>query len=213
MEIKRTAAAGVLLKLDGKSILLDGVSRRVDPYPETPALIRRELLENPADCMIITHQHADHYDEAFVSEYLQKAAGPILGPADIPLCRPETKRIGQIMILPVASRHIGKTEPMEHKSFILMGSSCVWFLGDSSPLQWKMRPELPKPDVMIVPYAYGMGAGWEICTKLGAKTVVLLHLPEKSVDPYGLWDAVQTTAGQGIGPKLYIPAMGETIIL
>lgn len=211
MEIKRTAAAGVLLRLDGKSILMDGVSREVKPYPATPPALRAELLEHPADCLILTHKHEDHYDEAFVSEYLQKAAGPILGPADIPFCRSETARVGEITILPVASRHIGKTEPMGHKSFILMGSKCLWFLGDSSPLQWKMRPELPKPDVMIVPYAYGMGAGWDICKRLGAKDVVLLHLPERSADPYGLWDAVEATALQGGTPVLHIPAMGETI--
>ena len=40
---------------------------------------------------------------------------------------------------------------------------------------------------------------------------MLLHLPERNSDPYGLWDAVEATAGQGSGPKLYIPAMGETI--
>ena len=28
---------------------------------------------------------------------------------------------------------------------------------------------------MIVPYAYGMGAGWELCCKLAPQAVVLLH--------------------------------------
>lgn len=213
MKIKRTAAAGVLLRMDGKSILLDGVSREIKPYPATPPVIKAQLLATKPDGLIITHKHADHYDEAFVSKYLQMAAGPVLGPADIPFCRTETVKIGEITVLPVASRHIGKTEPMGHKSFILMGSKCVWFLGDSSPLQWKMRPELPKPDVMIVPYAYGMGAGWELCCKLAPQAVVLLHLPERNADPYGLWEAVEATAVQGTGPKLYIPDMGETIDL
>lgn len=211
MEIKRTAAAGVLLRMDGKSILMDGVSREVKPYPATSPTMKAELLAEKPDALIITHKHADHYDEAFVSEYLQMAAGPVLGPADIPFCRAETAEIGDITVVAVDSRHIGKTEPMEHKSFILVGSKCVWFLGDSSPLQWKSHPELPRPDVMIVPYAYGMGTGWELCKTLGAEAVVLLHLPERNSDPYGLWDAVEATAGQGSGPKLYIPAMGETI--
>lgn len=211
MEIKRTANAGVLLRLDGKQILMDGVCREVKPYPATPPRVREHLLRELPDALLVTHSHADHYDAAFVSEYLQKTAGPVLGPADIPFCSMEACYVGDVKITPVASRHIGKTEPIGHMSFILEGSRCVWFLGDASPLLWQARGDLPKPDVMIVPYAYGMGSGWEICKKLGAQSVVLLHLPERAADPYGLWDAVEATAGQGSGPALYIPAMEQTI--
>ena len=117
MKIKRTAAAGVLLRMDGKSILLDGVSREVKPYPATPPVIKAQLLATKPDGLIITHKHADHYDEAFVSEYLQMAAGPVLGPADIPLCTAGDKKIGALAIQKVASRHIGKTDRTEHVSF------------------------------------------------------------------------------------------------
>jgi len=213
MEIKRTANAGVLLRLDGKKILMDGVSRAVYPYPATPPQIKKELLQDLPDALLITHRHEDHYDAAFVSEYMKNPAGPVMGPADIPFCREMPKRVGDIRITPVISRHIGKTEPMGHMSFVLEGSQCIWFLGDASPLLWKNRNDLPRPDVMIVPYAYGMGSGWEICKQLGAKNIVLLHLPPRDADPYGLWAAVEAAAGQGNGPALYIPAMGETVII
>lgn len=213
MEIKRTANAGVLLTLDGKRILMDGVCREVKPYPATPPDIKEDLLKCLPDALVVTHRHKDHYDAPFVSEYVQKAAGPVLGPADIPFCTAETVNVGSVKIIPVVSRHIGKTEPLGHMSFILEGSKCVWFLGDASPLLWKDRTDLPRPDVIIAPYAYAIGSGWNICKKLGAADVVLLHLPPRAEDPYGLWQAVEDTTANGDGPNLHIPAMGETTTL
>lgn len=189
---------------------MDGVCREVKPYPATPPEIREQLLQQLPDAVLVTHRHKDHYDAAFVSTYVQKAAGPVLGPADIPFCTQETVRIGGIQIQCVPSRHIGKTEPMGHMSFVLRGSRCVWFLGDASPLLWKNRPCLPRPDVMIVPYAYAIGSGWDICAQLGAQDVVLLHLPPKTEDPFGLWKAVEDTVTEAF-PRLHIPEMGDTL--
>lgn len=211
MQIKRTACAGVLLSLDGHRILMDGVCREVKPYPATPPKIRQSLLEDSPDALLITHKHLDHYDGPFISQYAQNTAGPILGPADIPFTGQNPVTLGSVKITPLESRHIGKSTPMGHMSFILEGSRCVWFLGDASPLLWKNRTDLPKPDVMVVPYAYGMGSGWELCKTLGATAVVLLHLPEKANDPYGLWDAVEETVKDETSPNWYIPAMGEEI--
>ena len=84
-------------------------------------------------------------------------------------------------------------------------------MGDASPLQIRKWTQLPKPQVVIAPYAYATGNAWQLCKELGAETVVLLHLPEKTNDPYGLWDAVAQTVGQDTNPKLLIPQMGETI--
>ena len=49
MELVRTANAGILLKLDGKTILLDGVCREVKPYPATPPETRAKLMESYPD--------------------------------------------------------------------------------------------------------------------------------------------------------------------
>ncbi len=213
MEIKRTANAGVLLGLGGKRILIDGVCREIKPYLATPPQMREALLKELPDALLFTHSHTDHYDAAFVSEYLQKTAGPVLGPADIPFCSAQTCQIGDVQIMPVPSRHIGKTELIGHISFVLKGSRCVWFLGDASPLFWKGATDLPCPDVMIGPYAYGMGSGWEVVKRLGAKEVVLLHLPMRDNDPYGLWPEVERTAGQAWDIRVHFPEMGESIAL
>lgn len=211
MEIKRTANAGILLRLDGKRILMDGVCREVKSYLATPSHVREALLKELPDALLITHCHADHYDAAFVSEYLQKTAGPVLGPADIPFCSTEVYGVGEVRITTVPSRHIGKKEPMGHMSFIVEGSRCVWFLGDASPLQWQGREDLPRPEVLVAPYAYAIGTGWQVTKKLAPRLLVLLHLPPREDDPCGLWDAVEQTLQNRDGPQVYIPAMGQTI--
>lgn len=212
MEIRRTANAGVLLELDGVTILLDGVCREVKPYLATPPEERALLTESWPDVIAFTHAHKDHYDPAFAAAYQRQTNGVILGPADLPgaITSQQERLVGGVKVVPVESRHIGVAgKTTSHLSFIIQGSACVWFLGDATPLQWKNRQELPTPDVLIVPYAYAVTAtGWEIAKSLGAKQIVLLHMPLRRDDIGGLWDAVEATVPQG---SIRIPEMGESI--
>ena len=207
MELTRTANAGILLKLDGVSILLDGVCREVRPYPATPPEIKAELRSNLPDAVAFTHAHKDHYDPAFAAFALQKN-GVILGPAD---CHGtmEPVTVGAVTVTPIPSRHIGgagKTTP--HASFVIRGSQCVWFTGDAAPTQWR-RHSLPKPDILVVPYAYcNTPAAWALTQSLGAKTVVLLHMPTRQDDSIGIWRAVEQTVA---GDRLSVPELGQTL--
>lgn len=210
MEIRRTANAGVLLRLDGKNILLDGVSQEEAPYLATPPELRQELLGEKLDALVFTHSHIDHYDPLFVSEYLQNTAGPIMGPAEIPCSSQETARLGPVTVTPVPCRHVGKTDA-EHRCYIIQGSRCVWFMGDASLLHWMGTGEHPKPDVLIVPYGFVLGKGWQYCKDLAPAAVVVLHLPEKGNDPYGLWDATEKAIAECPGPQVLIPGMGQRI--
>ena len=213
MQLKRTANAGVLLELDGVKILLDGVCDEVIPYLPTPESEKAALLQNPPDCVAFTHGHIDHCDVSFIPAYLEKTAGSVMGPADIPYSEAGERIVGNVKIIPVESRHIGKTDGAMHQSYVIEGSRCVWFMGDATPNIWRKREDLPRPDVIIGPYAYATGSAWQLCKDLGAKAVVLLHLPEQDKDPYGLWDAVRQTVGEDPAPKLWIPQMGEQITL
>ena len=210
MELQRTANAGVLLKMDGVSILLDGLADRVEGYLPTPGAMAEKLLENPPDALVVTHYHPDHCSDALLLTYRKQNLRPIYGPESL---YSGAIQVGEVTVTPVASRHIGKTEPgLLHTSYILQGSKCVWFMGDAAPLQWKNRIDLPKPDVLIAPYAYGnTKAVWDMSCAL-TKNIVLLHLPDKENDPYRLWEAVEATT-RGATANLWIPQIGETIII
>lgn len=208
MKLRRTANAGILLELDGVSILLDGVCREVKPYPATPPEERAVLTEHFPDAVCFTHSHKDHYDPGYAAAYERETGRSILAPG-----RGESLCVGSVTVTAIPSRHIGgagKTTP--HVSFVIQGSRCIWFLGDSSPLQWKGRTDLPIPDVLILPYAYTVTpTGWTITQSLGASNVVLVHMPPREGDTLGLWDAVEATVGQESG--LLIPQMGETLTI
>ena len=209
MEIRRTCNAGVCLKLDGVSILLDGLCDRVEGYIPTPPTIAQQLLDNPPDLLAFTHYHKDHCSRALLSPYRKENLRPILGPECL---SNGAVRVGEVTVTPVASRHIGRIEPgLAHVSYIIKGSQCVWFMGDAAPLQWKNRQDLPKADVLIAPYAYAnTSTSWDL-TRTLAEKIVLLHLPEKVSDIYGLWESVEATTRNAT--NLWIPTIGENIIL
>ena len=218
MEIRRTANAGILLKLDGVTILMDGVCREVKPYPATPLEIKAELTENLPDVIAFTHSHKDHYDPGFAAAVLQKN-GVILGPSDCHgTCEQQT--VGSVKVTPFPSRHIGAAGKLvSHASFVIEGSCCIWFTGDASPSQWR-QSSLPKPDVLIVPYAYcATPSAWAATQAIGAKAIILIHMPTQEADTLGLWNAVNTTVGSdvrndsNVSQQLYIPDMNETVVI
>lgn len=213
MKIRRTANAGVLLELDGVSVLLDGVCREVKPYLATP-LPERERLENCwPEIVAFTHAHKDHYDPTFAAAYQRHTNGVIFGPENLPGCKAtqEPGEVGGVRITPITSRHIGaagKTTP--HVSFVIEGSKCIWFLGDASVSYWRNK-DLPKPDYIIAPYAYAITeSAWQFTKSLCSK-VVLLHFPNREDDTVGLWDAMERVVTNF--DSVFVPKMGQTYAL
>ena len=207
MKITRTANAGILLQLDGITILLDGVCREVKPYPATPPEIRVMLSEQWPNVVAFTHLHKDHYDPAYAAAYRAQTGRVILGPSQVKGSVEQVK-VGNVTVMPILSRHIGAAgKTVEHVSFIVEGTKCLWFMGDSAPSQWRGK-ELPKPDVLVVPYAYAnTPASWALTQSFGAEKIILLHMPPEMEDPAGLWLAVRSTAGE----ELTVPYMGQVL--
>ena len=207
MEIRRTANAGVLLKLDDVSILLDGVCRQVLSYLPTPPEETQRLLRKLPDAVAFTHNHPDHCDADFVRYYERAAGKPVLPTSG-------TSFVGSVRIDAVPTRHMGKTEPdLQHVSFVLQGSRCIWFLGDAAPQQLKLLSAYPKPDVLIVPFPYLAtdAAIKQIEAYLPCK-ILLVHMPARAQDPDGLWGMV-TPAIEKIGRYIHCPEIGENLTL
>ena len=213
MILKRTANAGILLALDGIKILFDGVSQEGTAYPATSVEQQDALILEKPDALCFSHIHPDHYDKHFALRYKDEIEGQIIGPVEQEL-DPVTEpvQIGSIKVSPIGSRHIGKVGiNIHHSSFIVEGTSCVWFMGDAAVLQWKNPYDLPKPDVLIVPFAYATTpTSWEITKSLGAKLVVVVHMPYKELDQHCLWEAVKQTTKNDEFPEIWIPEVGET---
>ena len=64
-------------------------------------------------------------------------------------------------------------------------------------------------DVLIAPFAYAIGSGWEATCQLGPKALVLVHMPDRENDPQNLWQQVEATVRPGQGPAVYIPNLGQ----
>ena len=205
MKIIRTANAGILLEMEGATILLDGVCPPYPPFLGTPPEWRQRLLDQPPDALVFTHRHPDHYDEDFADAFQKQTLRPVFGAEDL-----SAATIGGLRITPVATRHIGKAD-LPHVSYIIEGRRCAWFVGDASPLVWKGM-DLPKPDVLFLTYLYASTPSiWKRFKELGAQKIVLLHLPRKEEDSLGIWPDVEKTTQND--PCLIIPEIGEEIIL
>lgn len=212
MNLTRTANAGFLLELDGAVIALDSVCREVAPYLATPPAERALVWDACPDLLAFTHSHADHFDSTFAKRF----PGPILGPVANLLPGRNvvsgTAVAKDVRITQVPTRHIGKvclTEP--HVSFVIEGSRCIWFTGDAGPAQLSAMSGFPKPDVLIAPFAYATTpSAVRMVHAAGPKVLVLTHLPDRAMDPDGLWPAVEAMLPNFTIPVL-IPQMGESI--
>lgn len=190
MIIKRTANAGVLITLDGVSILVDGVCDELYPYIATPNDLRNELENCFPDVVACTHTHPDHYNADYCNSYIQKTRRSVIGPA-----MSISGQVNNVTVQTLKTRHIGKTD-IEHSSIIINGSKSIWFMGDASPIELVKFKNFTQPEVLIVPYAYALTASAYKQTKaIGAKLNIILHLPQKKCDEYSLWDSVLANIG------------------
>jgi L-ascorbate metabolism protein UlaG (beta-lactamase superfamily) len=206
LKITRTANAGVLLETDGVSILLDGVCGHIPPYFATDDIMRQYLIENPPDVLAFTHKHIDHYDMDYINYYEDNKFGQVMLPE-----YPHQVTLNGTTVCPVITRHIGKTD-VEHCSYIIDSDIRVWFMGDATPLSLKNFHRYPKPDLLIVPFAYALSDySWKSTKSICARKIILLHMPDKNKDDYGIWDTVDNVTKSD--ECLLIPELREQVII
>lgn len=206
MKITRTGNAGVLLETNNISILLDGVCKNFPPYIPTPSCIKDKLLKSSPDIVAFTHYHDDHYDSDFAERYKKNTLRSVYGPELFLSGEYKGVRFSTFF-----TRHIGKND-IAHVSFAVQGEKCLWFAGDASPIDLEKQEGLPKPDILVVPYAYALtDSAWKKTKSFGAEKVILVHMPEEENDPYSLWEQVRkVTKGD---ESLVILSVGESILL
>lgn len=189
LTVTRTANAGVLLELDGKRILIDGVCEPLYPYLGTPNSVKEFLIKEMPDVLVFTHKHTDHYDNNYEKIYKEKTLRSVLGPESLSFY--ESGEGLEITLIP--TRHIGKTD-IAHKSVVIKGSSTVWFMGDASPSCLKNLSGYDTPDLLIVPFGFAITpSAWRMAKETGAKRILLVHMPLREDDREGLFEMVEKT--------------------
>ena len=210
MELLRTANAGIYVKTGGVSFLVDGVCEDYPPYLGTPPALMQALSEPYPDVVAFTHRHPDHYSSSYADSYERKTLRSVIGPESFPRMG-GSLQLGSVRLTALPSRHIGKAADIPHMSYVIEGDKRIFILGDAAPLQWRGK-NLPKVDVVVVPYAYAITApAWAFTKALGAEKIVLYHMPDRDNDPHGLWQQVDQTVGEE--QALVIPQIGQWVRL
>lgn len=71
--------AGVLININNKKILIDGLcTSKIRMYKSTPVEIREKIINGISpfdniDIMLITHQHSDHFDANLICSFFEKS--------------------------------------------------------------------------------------------------------------------------------------------
>ena len=203
MRFLRTANAGGLITLDGVRIAMDGVCGAVAPYLQTPAELREYLQNKVPDAVGFTHLHPDHFHSGY-RDFCAQAGTVILMPGT------DKVKVGDVKILPIATRHLGKVEPgLVHNSYLISGSQNILFVGDASP---SALQAISNVDILIAPYAYvTTNAGIRAAVATGANHLILIHMPGVDSDPYGIWDDVRNGLSHCDAFSVSIPEMGQEI--
>lgn len=206
MKITRCANAGVLLELNGVSLLLDGVCAPLHPYLGTPESFKEQLKANLPDIVCFTHRHPDHYDGEFESFYEEKTGRKVVKPLNS-----QTISVSDVTVEAVETRHIGRFT-VSHVSFVITGNKTLWFLGDASPLDLRNFASYKKPDVILAPYVYAnTDFSFSSLKKIGAEKIILLHMPDKNDDPYNLFQQVESVINGD--ETVIIPEIGQALVL
>lgn len=195
--------------MDGVQILLDGVCREVSPYLSAQPEELERLTSRWPDAVCFSHTHEDHFCPDYTAAY-KAATGR---EAMIPNGAGEWTT-GDVRITAVPTRHLGKAGAnTAHCSFVVQGSKTLWIMGDAAPTQLRKLEHLPKPDVLVVPFAYlATESAVALVRQYLPCDIVLVHMPAPDNDPDGIWDTVAPGMAQ-LKEFLHVPAMGETITL
>lgn len=205
MEIKRTANAGVLIKSNGTSVLLDGFCTPPLPFLATPNEIKEEILSSLPNIVGFTHKHYDHFDADFADYYSKTTGEKVILEPDICVQK------GDVKVISVKTRHLGKSQ-VSHVSFVVLAENkCIWFSGDAAPVSL-LGLGLPKPDILIVPFAYvNTESSLKNTLKSGASNILVVHMPNKENDAYNVYETVENTIKEK--KEVKILQLGETFYI
>lgn len=156
--------AGILINIDDKKILIDGLcNSKVPMYKSTPAEISEKLINGVSpfdniDIILVTHNHSDHFDANLVASFLSQNPNTVTVSnssviSDIKNCNfsinndnliklepdlncSERIKVKGVEILPISMIHEGEgMEDVNNLAFIIDYGTKVLHLGDAAPIK------------------------------------------------------------------------------
>lgn len=216
--IRHLANEGVLLRAEGRSVLIDALFGDGLPSYETVPPDQRHRLETGADeklrvdYVLATHGHRDHFDARAVSRYLAavesaRYAGPRATVDSLlrvnPALRDRVVVAGErglpAWIRPLVLPHGPTSVPVENVGWLVdLGGTSVLHTGDAelSETQWRATAPDRPIDVALLPFWYFMNDGPRsvVIDLVRPREILLFHRPLPGSESAGLrqrggWDA------------------------
>ncbi len=156
--------AGVLINIDDKKILIDGLcNSKVPMYKNTPVEIGEKLIKGVSpfdniDIILVTHNHSDHFDANLVASFLSQNPNTVIVSnssviSHIKNCSfsintdnliklepdlncSESIKVKDVDILAISMLHEGKDmEDINNLAFLIDYGTRVLHLGDAAPVK------------------------------------------------------------------------------
>lgn len=194
MQISVLCNAGLALRFQGETLLIDALNDTSEPFCQLNEDTWRSILEHTPpfeniSALYFTHNHADHYCEEKVVSYLNRWPGT---PVFIPQNEIRGKmNIGSFLVEYQRFEHapMDVPTPPHVVTLISAGQQCVYIAADAKLDIDGHKAFLDgrQADVAFWNSMYLSQPETRTLMKETAKQNYIYHMPEVNPDGYGLW--------------------------
>lgn len=230
MFIYHISNCGLLIKLAGKNILIDGIFCDENPFNPMRADIEKDIFEGNElfknlDCILFTHCHKDHFDINKVLEFQrQHPKINIVVPKDSAMNREAFMMVAKkgcftigdmkVTYYKTPHMHTGKNDNVDHASFIFEGDGKRIFVSGDMELTEGMTEilrEYGRYDVGVLNPIIIANKKWrERLLRIDMDKKYIYHIPLEENDTYAYRTvALNAVKKQGEHLGYCVPLLGE----
>ena len=196
-KVTLTANAGVIVNLDGTSILIDALHNTfAAEFSSLSEERSNQVLTlcdlTPPTAILISHAHPDHYSASLIDEAtLRYPDACVIFPERDFSGKTSMWKLGNITVtsVPLLHRRAPEYPPADNFSFIIRhDNKTLFFPGDAEPTSDEMKVLVSTfhPDVAFLPFIWAtLPSCRNVLAALNPKNAVLLHLPFPELDTFG----------------------------
>lgn len=223
-KITYIANAGVMIDLQGKKILIDGLCNPKLPiYKNTPDDIKKRIIQgrspfNNIDVILFTHHHTDHFDPISTAEFIKYNPNtPVVSTKEVisriknieestlleldpALGSTEKISVQGIKISAIPMLHEGK-EYINVKNLayqIEVEGTRILHVGDAKSVKENFDCLDNEIDILIAPFPFvGLPSARQVIEKyINPKKIAAVHLPYQELDSFGWIEGTKKSLGR-----------------